>query len=122
MADSGRTGAASTGAVGKDAGSTAAGRRAAIAGQRAPVRGAAAGSVTGTGTGTDAARRDAAGPDADSVTVVLRGADTARVRMPTPAERDRLGLGPDIPIWVISRAGGGTELYPGDSTVVVPAG
>lgn len=109
MADSGTTGAASTGAVGNDAD-----RRAAITGQRAPGRSAAA--------STDAARTGTGSFDADSVTVVLRGADTARVRMPTPAERDLLGLGPDVPIWVISRAGGGTELYPGDSTVVVPAG
>jgi hypothetical protein len=59
---------------------------------------------------------------ADGVTVVLRGADTARARMPTPAERDSLGLGQDVPVWVITRAGGGTELYPADSTVIVPAG
>jgi hypothetical protein len=67
---------------------------------------------------TSAARTNAV----DSVTVVLRGTDTARARMPTPAERDSLRLGRDVPVWVVTRAGGDTELYPADSTVIVPAG
>jgi hypothetical protein len=54
-------------------------------------------------------------------TVVLSGDDTARARMPTRAERDALGLDRDVPVWVVVRADGSTELYPGDSTVVVPA-
>lgn len=72
---------------------------------------------------TNAARTNAADSvTVDSVTVVLRGADTARARMPTPAERDSLRLGRDVPVWVVTRAGGDTELYPADSTVIVPAG
>jgi hypothetical protein len=58
----------------------------------------------------------------DSTTVVLRDGDTARTRLPSPRERDALGLGPDTPIWMIVRVGGGVEVYPGDSTVIVAAG
>jgi hypothetical protein len=58
---------------------------------------------------------------ADPKTVVLRASDTVRTRLPTPVERDTLGLDRDTPVWVIVRGDGSTELYPGDSTVIVPA-
>ena len=59
-------------------------------------------------------------PEPSSTTVVLHCDDVARTRMPTLAERHSLGLHGDEPVWVITRTDGSTELYPGDSTVVVP--
>ncbi|GIH12870.1 hypothetical protein [Rugosimonospora africana] len=133
MAESGRTGAASTSAVGSSAvegdvvrGNAVSGN--AVTGSAAKdtavrsiaVKGTASKGTAAKGTAVDGSA--GRGRAADSITVVLRGADTARVRMPTQAERDSLGLDPDVPVWVISRADGGTEVYPGDSTVVAPAG
>ncbi|MBE1491707.1 GntR family transcriptional regulator [Plantactinospora soyae] len=51
-------------------------------------------------------------------TVTLRKGDTASTRMPSPAERRDLDLAEGVPVVVITRADGSTELYPGDRTRV----
>jgi DNA-binding GntR family transcriptional regulator len=51
-------------------------------------------------------------------TVTLRQGDTASARMPSPTERRDLDLSEGVPILVISRADGSTELYAADRTRV----
>ena len=51
-------------------------------------------------------------------TVTLRKGDTASARMPSPTERRDLDLSEGVPILVISRADGSTELYAADRTRV----
>jgi len=51
-------------------------------------------------------------------TVTLRKGDTAFARMPSPTERRDLDLSEGVPILVISRADGSTELYAADRTRV----
>jgi DNA-binding GntR family transcriptional regulator len=50
--------------------------------------------------------------------VTLRKGDTASARMPSPTERRDLDLSEGVPILVISRADGSTELYAADRTRV----
>ncbi|WP_326555147.1 GntR family transcriptional regulator [Micromonospora sp. NBC_01813] len=51
-------------------------------------------------------------------TVTLRKGDTASARMPSPTERRDLDLAEGVPILVISRADGSTDLYAADRTRV----
>lgn len=50
-------------------------------------------------------------------TVNLAKGDTVATRMPTPDERRGLGLADGVPVLVITRVDGSTELYPGDRTI-----
>ncbi|WFE24171.1 winged helix-turn-helix domain-containing protein [Solwaraspora sp. WMMD937] len=50
--------------------------------------------------------------------VTLRKGDTASARMPNPTERRDLDLSEGVPILVINRADGSTELYAADRTRV----
>jgi GntR family transcriptional regulator len=51
-------------------------------------------------------------------TVPLKPGDTATARMPSPAERREHDISEGVPVLVVSRKNGKTELYPGDSTVI----
>jgi GntR family transcriptional regulator len=53
-----------------------------------------------------------------SSTVTLRKGDTVTTRMPSPTERHDLDLAEGVPVLVLSRADGSTELYAGDRTRV----
>jgi DNA-binding GntR family transcriptional regulator len=46
--------------------------------------------------------------------VHLAAEDSALVRMPTPDERDQLDIDEGIPIVILTRAGGETEMHPAD--------
>ncbi|GIG88257.1 GntR family transcriptional regulator [Plantactinospora endophytica] len=49
-------------------------------------------------------------------TVTLRKGDTVIARMPSPAERRELDIAEGVPVMVVTRADGSTELYSGDRT------
>jgi hypothetical protein len=50
--------------------------------------------------------------------VILRKDDIVTTRMPNPTERRELELAEGVPILVVTRSDGSTELYPGDRTRV----
>lgn len=49
-------------------------------------------------------------------TITLHEGDTATTRMPTARERRDLDLAEGVPVLVITRSDGSTELHPGDRT------
>lgn len=52
-------------------------------------------------------------------TIVLEPGQSVETRMPSPAERDRLGLDAGVPVFVLSDPDGWGDLLPGDRFRVV---